>query len=65
MLLLVSAIAAWGMSVTLEPSLQDPARIGTEVNLYASVSRYLSRAYLDIASDSTHGAAKLEWFGFR
>jgi arylsulfate sulfotransferase len=38
MLLLVSATAGWTMSVTLEPSLQDAARIGTEVNLYASVS---------------------------
>src|SRR5690348_5538175 len=50
MLLLVSASAGWPMSVTLESSLQNSSQIGTEVNLYASVS------------DISHGPI---WYRFR
>lgn len=37
-LILLLAHVGWTMSVTLEPSIQDRAQIGREVNLYASVA---------------------------
>ena len=36
--ILLFAHVGWTMSVTLEPSIQDRAQIGREVNLYASVA---------------------------